>query len=267
LNTSTLTAGTHTVIVAVTDSDGIPDTGSASVVISVGGPPPSVHIDYPAPGALVNGTVGVGGWAIDNVMAVGTAISAVQVKVDGVTVGAATYGLDRSDVCAAYPGRPGCPNVGFSYSLNTSTLTAGTHTVTIAATDSDGTPHTGSASVVITVGEPPPSVHIDYPAPGGVVSGTVAVGGWALDSVMVIGTAISAVQVMVDGVPVGSAIYGVNRSDVCAAYPGRPGCPNVGFSYSLDTATLTPGPHTLTVAAVDSDGTPHTGSASITITR
>jgi len=32
--------------------------------------------------------------------------------------------------------RPGCPNVGFSYALNTAALTAGSHTITVSATDS-----------------------------------------------------------------------------------------------------------------------------------
>src|SRR6202035_2665045 len=97
-----------------------------------------------------SGTVMVSGWAVDNASVVGTAISSVQVKVDGSVVGTATYGSSRSDVCAVYPGRPGCPNVGYSYSLNTSTLSVGSHTITVTATDSDGTPDTGSASVNVT---------------------------------------------------------------------------------------------------------------------
>jgi large repetitive protein len=94
--------------------------------------------------------VTVSGWAVDNTAAVGTAISSVQVKVDGSVVGTATYGLSRPDVCAVYPGRPGCPNVGYSFSLDTSTWTAGTHTITVTATDSDAAPDTGSASVSVT---------------------------------------------------------------------------------------------------------------------
>jgi hypothetical protein len=78
------------------------------------------------------------------------ALKRVQVKVDGTIVGTATYGISRPDVCAVYPGRPGCPNVGYSFSLNTSSLSSGTHTITVTATDSDATPDTGSASVSIT---------------------------------------------------------------------------------------------------------------------
>ena len=104
----------------------------------------------PTSGAAVSGIVNVSGWAIDNAAAVGTAINNVQVKVDGTVVGTAIYGFSRPDVCAVYPGRPGCPNVGYSYSLDTSTLSVGAHTITVTATDSDGIPDTGSASVNVT---------------------------------------------------------------------------------------------------------------------
>ena len=81
----------------------------------------------------------------------GTAISSVQVKVDGTVVGTATYGISRADVCAVYPGRPGCPNVGFTYALDASALSTGSHTITVTATDSDATPDSGSVSVTISV--------------------------------------------------------------------------------------------------------------------
>jgi hypothetical protein len=60
----------------------------------------------------VNGVVTVSGWALDNTSAIGTAISSVQVKLDGVVVGTATYGVSRPDVCSLSSGRVGCPNVG-----------------------------------------------------------------------------------------------------------------------------------------------------------
>jgi hypothetical protein len=157
--------------------------------------------------------------------------------------------------------------VGFSYSLNTSALSAGSHTIMVTATDSDATPDTGSSSVTVTVQAPLPTVWIDTPTQGSTVSGTVTISGWALDNASVVGTAISSVQVKVDGSVVGTATYGFSRPDVCAVYPGRPGCPNVGFSYSLDTSRLSTGTHTITVIATDSDGTPDTGSASVSVTR
>jgi hypothetical protein len=120
------------------------------VTVTVQGTPPSVYIDRPMNGTTVSGTINVAGWAIDNATLAGTAISNVVVKVDGAIVGTASYGVYRSDVCAAYPGRVGCPNVGFNYSLNTSGLPAGSHIITVTATDSDaGSPDSGSASVTV----------------------------------------------------------------------------------------------------------------------
>jgi hypothetical protein len=215
--------------------------------------------------------VTVAGWAIDNASTVGTAINSVQVIVDGTAVGNATYGVNRPDVCAAYPIRPGCPKVGYSYSLNTATLTAGAHTITVTAADSASPADTASVSVTVTVTAGTaaviPTVHIDLPASGATVSGTVTVAGWAIDNASTKGTAIGSVQVLVDGTTVGTATYGASRPDVCAAYPGRPGCPNVGFSYSLNTATLASGSHTIMASATDSASPPDTGSTTITVLK
>ena len=138
---------------------------------------------------------------MDNAAAVGTAISSVQIKVDGTVVGTATYGLSRPDVCAVYPGRPGCPNVGYSYSLNTSSLSAGTHTITVTATDSDATPDCGSSSV--TVNGPRRRPFTLMPGARGDGIGHRDDFRWALDNAAAVGTAISSVQVKVDGTVVG----------------------------------------------------------------
>src|SRR6202042_3447601 len=132
-------------------------------------------------------------------------------------------------------------NVGYSYLLNTSGLTSGAHIITVAATDSGATPGTGTASVTITVSNVQlPLVYIDTPGQGSVLSGATTITGWAIDGSSV-GTAISKVQVRIDGNVVGNATYGLSRGDVCGVYPGRPGCPNVGFSYQLNASALTAG--------------------------
>ena len=264
LDTVTLTAGAHIITVKAVDSDTTPEIGSASIAVNVTSTPPTVVIDSPKPGSVLSGTTTVSGWAIDSVSGVGSAIASVQVKVDGIAVGSATYGIGRPDVCAAYPGRPGCPNVGYTFSLNTLSLTAGSHMITVSATDSDGTSDIGLAGVSITVMETPPSVFIDVPSPGEIISGTVTVAGWAIDSTTAVGTAISSVQMKLDGVAMGIATYGTPRPDVCSAWPGRPGCPNVGFTFSLNTTGLSAGTHILTATATDTDGTPLSSSWTVT---
>jgi VCBS repeat protein/Big-like domain-containing protein len=125
---------------------------NVSITTSTGvSAPPSVFIDVPLAGAQVTGTLTVTGWALDNRTMVGTAISSVQVQVDGVAMGNATYGASRADVCAAFPGRPGCPNVGFTFPLNTCTLASGSHNITVTATDSDAVPDAASTTVSVQV--------------------------------------------------------------------------------------------------------------------
>jgi hypothetical protein len=263
LNTQNYSLGSHVISVTATDSDGTPDTGSASTTVTIIAAP-SVHIDNPAPGQAISGIFNVTGWALDSTTGIGTAISSVQILVDGNPVGTATYGSGRPDVCGFYPNRPGCPNVGFSYMLDTRGLTPGAHTVTAAAVDSDMTPDTGSFTVNFAV-PAGPTVTIEAPTAGATVSGPVMVSGWALDSINFVGTAVSNVQVSVDGVLNGTASYGVIRQDICNQYPGRPGCPFVGFTYMLNTSGLAGGSHTILVTATDTDTPPDTGSASVTI--
>jgi hypothetical protein len=90
---------------------------------------------------------------------------------------------------------------------------------------------------------------LDVPAPAAVISGAaVSVAGWAFDNV-----AVGSVQVYVDGLLRGTATLGGSRPDVAAAYPQV--APNdSGWSYVLDTTTLSNGPHSLAVQARDVSG-------------
>jgi hypothetical protein len=122
-------------------------TSNSFTITGSGAALPSVVIEGPQPGAMVSGIIVVSGWALDNIQNAGSAISSVQVKVDGTAVGNAVYGIGRPDVCATYPGRPGCPNVGFTFALDTSNWMPGNHTITVTATDTDAVPDSGSALV------------------------------------------------------------------------------------------------------------------------
>jgi len=191
---------------------------------------------------------------------VGNRIAGVKVLVDNVAVGSATYGIPRPDVCAAYPGRADCPNVGFTYQLNVAGLSPGPHTLTVNASDPSSPPLVGGVNVPITVSSVPvPAVSIDFPAAGSTVSGIVNVSGWALNNRAAIGAPIGSVQVLVDNAPVGTATS-TPRLDICNQYPNRAGCPNVGFQYFLDTSNFLPGSqHTISVAASDTSAPPVIG--------
>jgi hypothetical protein len=90
-----------------------------------------------------------------------------------------------------------------------------------------------------------PTATIDSPAPGATVSGVVQVSGMAVDLGSFNGPGVTAVQVYLNGVLQGSAIYGLARGDVAAAY-GDSRFSASGFSFNLDTSGKT-GPATIQV--------------------
>src|SRR5205085_6691484 len=83
--------------------------------------PPSVSISSPASGAVVRGTVVVSGTASDNVQ-----VASVAISVDG----------------GSYV--PAQGTTSWSYGLDTTRLTAGSHTVTALAKDAAGNSRTAS---------------------------------------------------------------------------------------------------------------------------
>jgi hypothetical protein len=67
--------------------------------------------------------------------------------VDGVFYANAVYGGQRPDVCAvpAYAQASGCPDVGWNYSLDTTLLAEGSHTLAVRATSTAGQQATASS--------------------------------------------------------------------------------------------------------------------------
>jgi len=109
----------------------------------------------------------------------------------------------------------------------------------------DAAAHTASSNFTINVVNPALSVNVSSPANGATVSGTVTVSGTASDTVSV-----SSVQVSVDN----------------GAYANASGTTH--WSYSLNTASLSNGSHTLTAKASDAAGLSATSSTvSITVSN
>jgi hypothetical protein len=79
-------------------------------------------------------------------------------------------------------------------------------------------------------------------------------------------SAVTSVSVTIDGVPYGSANYGLPRPDVCATYPDA-GCPNVGWSFGVDTTKLTDGTHTFGVTENNANGSYYSTSQSFTVSN
>lgn len=73
---------------------------------------------------------------------------------------------------------------------------------------------------------------------GNAASGVVALDGWALDD-----DGVESVDVTVDGVVVGRAVYGAASPDVAIVHPGFPGADEARFVFQLDTTRFLNGLH------------------------
>ena len=160
---NTLTSGSHSLTVQVTDRKGRVAT-SPAVVVTADVTAPTVSLTAPANNATITGTVGVTATASDN-----TAVARVELY-DGATLLATV---------ATSP---------YTTTWNTATATPGAHTLTARAYDTVGNV-TDSApiNVTVTTGPPPdttpPTVAVTAPAAGAVLTGTVAFTATASDNV------------------------------------------------------------------------------------
>ncbi|MFA6004252.1 MAG: Ig-like domain-containing protein, partial [Elusimicrobiota bacterium] len=123
----------------------------------------------------------------------------------------------------------------------------GAHTLSAVARDAAGNTQTATVSVTVsnTVADTTaPTAAITAPANGATVSGSITISGTAADNV-----AVSAVAVSVDG----------------GAFSSASGTSN--WIFSLNTASLANGSHSLTARATDSSGNTKTAAISVTVSN
>ncbi len=83
-----------------------------------------------------------------------------------------------------------------------------------------------------------------------VLSGTVLLSGYMYSA----GQKVIEGIVVVDNVEWALVKLGVARPDVCSSLPKADACPNIGFTYSLDTRKFSNGPHVLGIQGVNDRG-------------
>jgi hypothetical protein len=254
-----LANGTHTITITVAAGN---DMNTLSSVFTVENwatnNPMKVSIDRPnSQSGPLSGSLGIGGWAIDQISAIGN----VAIAVDSVPLGNAFYGGNRSDVCSQISAL-GCPDVGWNYVLDTTLFADGNHTLAVTGTTTQGRSSTFTTSFqTANAGSSPLQISIDTPSSGQLLTGISPIGGWALVRG---GPTVISIEILVDGVLNGAAIYGGERGDVCSRISAT-GCPNVGWNYELDTAPFANGTHTLDARAQSSDGKMFTSSTTFTV--
>jgi len=259
-DTTLLADGAHTLEIT-----GVPLTGQADTetrqftVANQGATGINVDIDSPnANSPNLTGLASIGGWVVNSKALIQT----VSISVDGIFNGTAVYGAVRNDVCAVYVGAPNCPNVGWNYTLDTTKLANGPHTLQVFATDAAGQRAGGAVAFNVNNSNANATVVIEHPGPNDFSQlGIITVSGWALNNT----NHIVSVALTVDGVPVGNAAYGVPRPDICNGSQSSPDCPNVGWTFSLNTSSLGDGTHTLGVLATAADGSTVSSSTSFSV--
>lgn len=150
--------------------------GSWDLSGNVTAQPPSAAFSAPAAGATVSGDVVISGWALDNVAQIENAITNVQMQVDGVPQPGLVSMNQASTICATYPNRTGCPNVGWSYTWDSRLVANGSRVIKIVVTDGDHPPKTTEITRTVTV-DNAPSVPITV-QPGSLFARMVVSGGY-----------------------------------------------------------------------------------------
>ena len=108
---------------------------------------PFGSLDRPTADEHLSGSVTVEGWVLDN-----RGVASVELVIDGSRTVPLTYGGSRPDVCLVWPGYAGCPAVGYSGTLDVSTLTPCGHLFEVRATDTDGNVRVVAARRVLVDG-------------------------------------------------------------------------------------------------------------------
>jgi hypothetical protein len=264
-----LAAGTYSGSVTVSDpaSSNLSQTVSVNLTIKEANQdqPPFGLFATPVDGSTVMSSIPVTGWALDD-----TGVEIVKIyrnptdqEGEGlIYIGDADFVEGaRPDVEQAYPGYPMNYRAGWGYMLLTNFLPDGgngTFTLYAVATDSNGNTATLGAKTITCDNDNAvkPFGAIDTPTQGGAASGGKFINwGWVLTpQPNAIPSDGSTIDVLVDGVNIGSPTYNNYRSDIATLFPGYANSNGaVGYFY-LDTTAYENGVHTIQWTASDNAG-------------
>jgi N-acetylmuramoyl-L-alanine amidase len=139
LDTTRYADGQYNITIRETGNNGQVETLSSKIINidNVMG-----YIDTPKSGTILSGIKNVSGWLLDE-----SGVGQIEVLVDGIVVGEATYGDPRPDVQKVFP-QYNNGKAGFHYALDTTRFAIGQHNITIRETGKNGRVTTLSGSNV-----------------------------------------------------------------------------------------------------------------------
>jgi hypothetical protein len=251
--------GAHTLKIRTTNSRGaileFPANPVQFTVDAGQGREPYGKVETLNEGDAVTGLVPITGYAAAHDLLV----LGVDVVVDGISYGAATYGVARTDICDALTTKPlNCPAIGFRFTLNTAgglvPVPDGPHKLQMRVRDETGrvtlVPATPINFTVKNAAPAKPVGDLTSPKTNDTLTGTVSVTGYAY----VPGGKVLGGFLLVDGDVYDSIVYGQAAPEACAGVTGVEACPNVGFTASFDSTRFPNGPHIFGVYIVTNIG-------------
>jgi beta-N-acetylglucosaminidase len=189
--------------------------------------------------------INISGWVLND-----SGIKEIQYYLNGKLVGTSSDGITRNDVAAAFPGYSNGSQSGFSFSFNALQLVpVGTQNanVKVIAIGNDGT----SLKIVrnLILNKLPERLWIETPLNNDIIKNNINIAGWALNA-----SGVRTVNIYLDNIFKGNGVYGGERRDVDAAFPGYTNGSKSGINYKLDITKISPGNHTIRVEMVGNDG-------------
>lgn len=253
LNTKLLSQGNHTITLQVKTKAGDIQKVDRKIKVTRTLPIRS-KLESIKNGMNVMFEQSITGWALSE-----DGIDRVEIFIDGKYHGKASYGLSRSDVYRTYPQYKNSRS-GYKYKLDTETLSAGVHKLSVHHVTKSGDVKITEATINV-IRLPFMQAHIDRPGPSAKVSGITKVSGWSLA-----GSGVHKVEILVDGQVQGTARYGLKRSDVYKVFPQYKTV-NSGYDYSLNTKKLSEGQHVLAIRSIAKNGRESTVQTNINVVR
>jgi ADP-heptose:LPS heptosyltransferase/GT2 family glycosyltransferase len=193
----------------------------------------------------------VSGWAL-----AAAPIGEITVSIDDEIVGTATYGLARPDVARLYPDRAAAAHCGFILAVDLPSLTSGAiePRLTVRTADGEIGHHPLRMGIPVLAGNPDLWLHLDSPHLIGrsaetPVRGNLEISGWVMAK-----AGVAAIEIAIDGTPIGLADYGLRRLDIQAAFPDRDSALASGYAAVLPHRILPNGAHTVSLTLRDQSG-------------
>jgi hypothetical protein len=265
VDVSGLAAGSYQGSISIADANASNSPQSVTVHLQVytGGASdgPFGQFATPLDGSTVSSSVPVTGWALDDV-------EVESVKIYREDAGNLAYIGDalfvegaRPDVEQSFPDYPYNYRAGWGYMMLTNFLPNGgngTFTIHAIAVDVEGNAVTlGTKTITVdNANAVKPFGAIDTPAQGGTASGSnFRNHGWVLTPMPnTVPTDGSTIQVYVDGVNLGNAVYNIYRSDIATLFPGYSNSGGAHAYFDIDTTVYSDGVHTIFWTAEDDAG-------------